>query len=185
MGPRRTALVAMLGIALFGAFAASTRAELTQRGDLFVSFSVGSIRRRCRGTRRRRSRCGSGLFAACIAFPEQAAFPRLTCMRPRHPCSATTAPCLPPPRAEARCSFALEMECLRVAAKNSRPYHPQTCGKVERLHQTLKRYLQKRLPRGRSPSCKPNSAPSATTTTPSAPTGPWVGARPCRPTAPG
>jgi len=35
----------------------------------------------------------------------------------------------------------LEMERLGVIAKNSRPYHPQTCGKVERLHQTLKRYL--------------------------------------------
>jgi transposase InsO family protein len=35
----------------------------------------------------------------------------------------------------------LEMERLGVVAKNSRPYHPQTCGKVERLHQTLKRYL--------------------------------------------
>ena len=35
----------------------------------------------------------------------------------------------------------LEMERLGIAAKNSRPYHPQTCGKVERLHQTLKRYL--------------------------------------------
>ncbi|HET9162103.1 MAG TPA: IS481 family transposase, partial [Solirubrobacterales bacterium] len=34
-----------------------------------------------------------------------------------------------------------EMERLGVVAKNSRPYHPQTCGKVERLHQTLKRYL--------------------------------------------
>lgn len=35
----------------------------------------------------------------------------------------------------------LELERLGIAAKNSRPYHPQTCGKVERLHQTLKRYL--------------------------------------------
>jgi Integrase core domain len=40
----------------------------------------------------------------------------------------------------------LEMERLGVAAKNSRPYHPQTCGKVERLHQTLKRYLARRTP---------------------------------------
>jgi hypothetical protein len=40
----------------------------------------------------------------------------------------------------------LEMERLGVVAKNSRPYHPQTCGKVERLHQTLKRYLAKQAP---------------------------------------
>ena len=37
----------------------------------------------------------------------------------------------------------IEMERLGVAAKDARPYHPQTCGKVERLHQTLKRYLAK------------------------------------------
>jgi transposase InsO family protein len=34
-----------------------------------------------------------------------------------------------------------ELERLGVQFKNSRPYHPQTCGKVERLHQTLKRHL--------------------------------------------
>jgi transposase InsO family protein len=36
-----------------------------------------------------------------------------------------------------------ELQRLGVVFKNSRPYHPQTCGKVERLHQTLKRYLAK------------------------------------------
>jgi transposase InsO family protein len=39
-----------------------------------------------------------------------------------------------------------ELERLSVIFKNSRPYHPQTCGKVERLHQTLKRYLAKQPP---------------------------------------
>jgi transposase InsO family protein len=39
-----------------------------------------------------------------------------------------------------------ELELLGIAAKNSRPYHPQTCGKVERLHQTLKRYLTQQAP---------------------------------------
>src|SRR6266516_1493660 len=36
-----------------------------------------------------------------------------------------------------------ELERLGIQFKNSRPYHPQTLGKVERLHQTLKRYLAK------------------------------------------
>jgi transposase InsO family protein len=39
-----------------------------------------------------------------------------------------------------------ELERLGIVFKNSRPYHPQTCGKVERLHKTLKRYLQKQSP---------------------------------------
>jgi transposase InsO family protein len=39
-----------------------------------------------------------------------------------------------------------ELERLGIASKNSRPYHPQTCGKVERLHQTLKRYLARQKP---------------------------------------
>jgi len=39
-----------------------------------------------------------------------------------------------------------ELERLGIACKNSRPYHPQTCGKIERLHQTLKRYLAKQTP---------------------------------------
>jgi len=42
--------------------------------------------------------------------------------------------------------FEYELERLGIVFKNSRPYHPQTCGKVERLHQTLKRYLAKQKP---------------------------------------
>jgi transposase InsO family protein len=37
----------------------------------------------------------------------------------------------------------LELERLGIVFKHSTPYHPQTCGKVERLHQTLKRFLRK------------------------------------------
>jgi transposase InsO family protein len=45
---------------------------------------------------------------------------------------------------------ALELECARLGIRvvHSRPYHPQTCGKVERLHQTLKRFLVKQDPAG-------------------------------------
>jgi len=35
----------------------------------------------------------------------------------------------------------LELERLGIQVKHSTPNHPQTCGKVERFHQTLKRFL--------------------------------------------
>src|SRR6185437_5050769 len=39
-----------------------------------------------------------------------------------------------------------ELERLGILFKHSTPYHPQTCGKVERFHQTLKRFLSKQTP---------------------------------------
>ena len=39
-----------------------------------------------------------------------------------------------------------ELERLGIKGKHSTPYHPQTCGKVERFHQTLKRYLARQRP---------------------------------------
>jgi transposase InsO family protein len=42
-----------------------------------------------------------------------------------------------------------ELERLGIRGRHSRPNHPQTCGKVERFHQTLKRYLA-RQPRAAS-----------------------------------
>ncbi|MGQ0678654.1 MAG: IS481 family transposase [Actinomycetota bacterium] len=41
------------------------------------------------------------------------------------------------------CALELELVALGIAHKRSRPNHPQTCGKVERFHQTLKQYLAK------------------------------------------
>jgi transposase InsO family protein len=40
-----------------------------------------------------------------------------------------------------RCAIETELDRLGITYKHSRPYHPQTCGKVERYHQTLKRWL--------------------------------------------
>lgn len=42
-----------------------------------------------------------------------------------------------------RCAIELECDRLGIRQVHSRPYHPQTCGKVERLHQTLKKWLAK------------------------------------------
>jgi len=40
-----------------------------------------------------------------------------------------------------RNGFETELRRLGITQKNSRPAHPTTCGKVERFHQTLKRWL--------------------------------------------
>jgi transposase InsO family protein len=45
------------------------------------------------------------------------------------------------PRGGGRCAIELECDRLGIRLVHSRPYHPQTCGKVERFHQTLKRWL--------------------------------------------
>lgn len=39
-----------------------------------------------------------------------------------------------------------ELDRLGIESKHSTPYHPQTCGKVERFHQTLKRFLLRQAP---------------------------------------
>ena len=40
----------------------------------------------------------------------------------------------------------IELFALGIATTHGRPYHPQTCGKVERFHQTMKKYLAKQDP---------------------------------------
>ena len=47
------------------------------------------------------------------------------------------------PRGGGRCALEVELAVLGIAFDHSRPYHPQTCGKVERFHQTEKRWLAK------------------------------------------
>jgi transposase InsO family protein len=45
-----------------------------------------------------------------------------------------------------RTALQVELAALGIVFKNSRPYHPQTCGKVERFHGTVKKWLAKQQP---------------------------------------
>ena len=47
------------------------------------------------------------------------------------------------PRGGGRCAIEVEADRLGIRLHHSSPYHPQTCGKVERFHQTLKRWLRR------------------------------------------
>ncbi len=47
------------------------------------------------------------------------------------------------PRGGGRCAIEIELDRLGIDYRHSTPYHPQTCGKVERFHQTLKRWLRR------------------------------------------
>ena len=44
-------------------------------------------------------------------------------------------------RGRGRVALEITLNDRGIAATHSRPYHPQTCGKVERFHKTLKRWL--------------------------------------------
>ena len=50
------------------------------------------------------------------------------------------------PRGGGRVSLELELDALGVKLDHSRPRHPQTCGKVERFHQTQKKWLAAQPP---------------------------------------
>jgi transposase InsO family protein len=44
------------------------------------------------------------------------------------------------------CVIEGELNAAGIIYSHSRPYHPQTCGKVERFHQTLKKWLTRQRP---------------------------------------
>jgi transposase InsO family protein len=45
-------------------------------------------------------------------------------------------------RGDGRTALEITLGQLGIKYSHSRPYHPQTCGKVERFHQTLKKHLR-------------------------------------------
>jgi transposase InsO family protein len=55
-------------------------------------------------------------------------------------------------RGGGRCAIEIELARLGIRLHHSAPYHPQTCGKVERFHQTLKKWLRRQEPAGTRPA---------------------------------
>jgi transposase InsO family protein len=49
-------------------------------------------------------------------------------------------------RSKSRVALEVTLNARGIAFNHSRPYHPQTCGKVERFHQSLKRWLANQPP---------------------------------------
>ena len=87
------------------------------------------------------------------------------------------------PRRGGRVALELTCHARGIRFTHSRPYHPQTCGKVERFHQTVKKWLDRQpRPATIGQHYKPCSTNSAATTTPSDPTAPSAAAPRCRPT---
>ena len=77
----------------------------------------------------------------------------LRASRPR--CSRTTARSTPRAYRGSHTGMEIELAALGITFKHGKPYHPQTQGKVERYHLTLKKWLRKkprRRPSGRAPS---------------------------------
>lgn len=85
-------------------------------------------------------------------------------------------------RSNGRVSLEITLNQRGIVFAHSRPYHPQTCGKVERFHQTEKKWLARQPPRPPSPRSKPSSTRSAATTTTPARTARSAGAHPVTPT---
>ena len=72
-------------------------------------------------------------------------------------------------RGGGRVALEITLHARGVVFSHSRPYHPQTCGKVERFHQTAQEVAGHPAPRrAPSPSCNASSTRSAATTTPCA-----------------
>jgi len=91
----------------------------------------------------------SRLAAACVAGPHAtsqlawAAFTQAAseCGPPQRMLSDNGLCFSTARRGQSPCDFQANLGALGVATITSTPYHPQTCGKVERFHQTQKKWL--------------------------------------------
>ena len=71
-------------------------------------------------------------------------------------------------RGTGRVALEVTLHRCGIRFQHCRPYHPQTCGKIERFHQTLKKWLTHQTPAHHIAQLRASWTPSAPTTTPCA-----------------
>jgi transposase len=86
------------------------------------------------------------------------------------------------PRGGGRVALEIELDLLGVRFHHCRPYHPQTCGKIERFHQTQKKWLAAQPPPVTLADLQRKLDRFRRYYTPCGPTAPSVADPPSRPT---
>src|SRR5271168_1878897 len=87
-------------------------------------------------------------------------------------------------RGTGRVALEVTLHSCGISFQHCRPYHPQTCGKIERFHQTLKKGFFTQTPAHTLVQHKPSWTPFAPTTTPCAHTAHLAVTPHNRPTSP-
>jgi len=118
----------------------TTHVRLADGSDVEILNVIDDHSRLCVGARTRRVYQAAGWWRCSPT--------RSIGSAPRRPSSRTTGPSSPPPTASVSEPWSPSSASLGVDFKHSRPYHPQTCGKVERFHQTMKKYLRRQAAPG-------------------------------------
>jgi len=116
-----------------------THWQLADGSEISILNIVDDHSRACLGSHARRNTTGSDVVASF-----RKAFTRWGI--PAKVLSDNGAVFTAKQRGEGRVALEAELGVLGVRFDHSRPYHPQTCGKVERFHQTQKKWLAAQPP---------------------------------------
>src|SRR5215218_9351110 len=129
-----------------------THWQLADGSEISILNIVDDHSRACLGSHARRNTTGSDVVASF-----RKAFTRWGI--PAKVLSDNGAVFTAKQRGEGRVALEAELGVLGVRFDHSRPYHPQTCGKVERFHQTQKKWLAAQPPCDHDPGVATPAGP--------------------------